>query len=170
MAARRLRRGGITLAEIAAEHGVSVATVREDRDQCPAAFRVTGTRRTSGPGRPPLEFDRARVARLYVRISAVRAELAADAAQARNRGAFDPDDRVTARVAAARLGVRPSTVRSLPAAYRQSARPFPGRGPDGRWRWGDIADWRWPARPAESPKGDRAEMTDETRKTMPTED
>jgi hypothetical protein len=168
MAARKAPHRGVTLREIAAERGVSVATVREDRDQFPEAFQVVGTRHAAGPGRPALEFHRAKITRFYARVAAARADLAAAAARARRRGEFDPEDRVTAREAAARLGVRPSTFRSLPAAYREAASPFPSRGGDERWRWGDIADWRWPPCPAVSPRGDRAEMT-ETSKPCPTE-
>jgi hypothetical protein len=145
---------GITLKEIAAGRGVSIHTIRGDRARYSHAFKHVGRRYTGGCYRPEDEFDARAIHRFY----AWKETATPQGRRGRKRQEdWDPEERVDGQTAAHRLGIAWSTLRSYPSLYRASANPFPPKGPDGRWQWGDLAAWD-DARPGSGRRGPRATL------------
>jgi hypothetical protein len=128
----------VTLEDIAKARGLSIHTVRFDRGNNPSWPEPVG-RRAGGRGRPALVYDRAAIDAFYLQKAASSPQ--ARAGPRNPRGTWPAEGRVDDREAASRLGVEYPTMRSYPAVYRRSANHFPVKGPDGKYRWGDLEDW-----------------------------
>ena len=131
----------VTVTEIAAARGLSLNTVHFHRGHLPGFPSPVGRRPPAGRrGQPELEYDATAVDAFYSAKEAAHPQ--ARPGPHRPPGSWDPEERLANRTAAARLGVADSTFRAFPAMYREdAANPFPARGSDGRYRWGDLEDW-----------------------------
>lgn len=139
----------VTLPEWAESRGLNLGSLRanwvgksvtDPRSGQTVTFPQPCGSRATGRGPARHEYDEAELDRYR---AAKAAAVAATAGRRTPTGVYDPDEHVTDKVAAARLGINFNTFRSYTTLYRDGENPLPPKqgGKGGTRRWGDLLAW-----------------------------